>query len=102
MHLVGESSPDIAVRMRVTPATVYSVLKMMEALVTGTEAEEDPLTRAQSLRDVEIGERRDIIEAIMDERDCETGFYTMNSARDLKKRLRESHSTVASLRTIHR
>ncbi|CUG86683.1 unnamed protein product [Bodo saltans] len=103
MHISGQSAGNIAVMMCVTRNTVYLTIKSMEAELNGKDAEDvstDSEPDQPSVAD-HVQERREQIDELMLEKK-EDGNFAMKTARDVRKRIRETSGELISLRTIQR
>lgn len=114
MHLSGKSVAAIGALMDVTVKTVRTTIRSMNEQVTGVklaegpegpdafqtdDAAEDPPTRASSICQQAIEDRQKFVDSLIYERN-EDDRFSVNCARDIRKRLRETSLPFVSLRTL--
>ncbi|CUG76794.1 unnamed protein product [Bodo saltans] len=102
MHLSGQTAGNIASMMNVARITVYDTIKSMDAELNGRTADENSSDSEPGETTVaaRVEERREKIDELMLEKK-EDGNFAMKTARDVRKRIRDSSGELISLRTIH-
>lgn len=103
MHLSGQTAGNIASMMNVARITVYDTIKSMDAELNGRADDENSSDSEPGETTVaaRVEERREKIDELMLEKK-EDGNFAMKTARDVRKRIRETSGELISLRTIQR